>query len=555
MEQLQGLDASFLAMERANSPMHIGSILIYDQATAPNGLVRFKDFLKFTRDRMHLSKTMRQRLVKVPLGLDYPYWIEDPDFDLEYHIRHVGLPEPYDWRQLCILAARIFARPLDLNRPPWEYTIIGGLNNVEGIPKSAFAIVTKVHHAAIDGLSGIDLMEATHTLTPTTAPPNEKDEWEPEPLPNPAALFAKGYVKTVVNPVRQVSVAARAVPGVARTVRGMMKKEFGLDAARRAPKTRFNGKISPHRVVEGRMFPLADIKSLRALAEGCKVNDVFLAIIGGAMRRYLEEKGELPDASLTAMAPISVRGSGEKNAMGNQVAAMIAPLGTHIEDAKDRLAHVFEQTARSKAMTNALGARQMTEISKVSPMLFQSLAARLFTQLRLANRMKPVVNTVVTNVPGPPIPIYSSGAELVRMYGLICLFDGLGIAHVVQSYQDESMISFTACREMLPDPEVYAGYLEDSFAEYKSLLKTTAKTKRKSPARKRKPAAKKTSSTRQRAAAKTTSARKSPAAKTTTKKKPAAKPKPNTAATRRKPANSKAKTTKKSPAKKAAPRD
>ena len=538
MEQLQGLDASFLAMERVNSPMHIGSILIYDQASAPNGLVRFKDFLKFTRDRMHLSKTMRQRLVKVPLGLDYPYWIEDPDFDLEYHIRHVGLPEPFDWRQLCILAARIFARPLDLNRPPWEYTIIGGLNNVEGIPKNSFAIVTKVHHSAIDGMSGIDLMEATHTLTPTTAPPNEKDEWEPEPLPNPATLFAKGYVKTVVNPVRQVSVAARAVPGVARTVRGMMKKEFGLDAARRAPKTRFNGKISPHRVVEGRMFPLADIKALRALAEGSKVNDVFLAIIGGAMRRYLEDKGELPDATLTAMAPISVRDTGEKNAMGNQVAAMIAPLGTHIEDAKERLAYVFEQTSRSKAMTNALGARQMTEISKASPMLFQSLGARLFTQLRLANRMKPVVNTVVTNVPGPPIPIYSSGAELVRMYGLICLFDGLGIGHVVQSYQHESMISFTACREMLPDPEVYAGYLEDSYAEYMALLKPASKPKRK-------PAAKTSAPTQKRSTAKKPAARKSPAKKSTTKRATTTKSKA-AAAKRKTPAKPKAKTTRRS---------
>ena len=542
MEQLQGLDASFLAMERANSPMHIGSLLIYDQATAPNGLVRFKDLLQFTRDRMHLSKTMRQRLVKVPLGLDYPYWIEDPEFDLEYHIRHVGLPEPYDWRQLCILTARIFARPLDLNRPPWEFTIIGGLNNVEGVPDSAFAMVTKVHHSAIDGMSGIDLMEAIHTQTPTTAPPNEKDEWEPEPLPNPAALFAKGYVKTVVNPVRQVGVAARAVPGVARTVRGMMKKEFGLDAARRAPKTRFNGKISPHRVVEGRLFPLADIKSLRALVEGSKVNDVFLAIIGGAMRRYLDDKGELPDATLTAMAPISVRDTNEKNAMGNQVAAMIAPLGTHIEDAKERLEYVFEQTSRSKAMTNALGARQMTEISKASPMLFQSLGARLFTQLRLANRLKPVVNTVVTNVPGPPVPIYSSGAELIRMYGLICLFDGVGIAHVVQSYQDQSMICFTACREMLPDPDVYAGYLAESFREYVASLKPAPKPRRK-------PAAKKTAASKKRPAAKTSTARKPAAKKATAKKKSATKSKTAAASKRKAPAKSKAKTTRKTPAK------
>ncbi len=172
MRQLQGMDSSFVALEQRNAPMHIGSILIYDPATAPGGFVRFKDILAFFETRMPLSRTMRQRLVKVPFDLDYPYWIEDPDFDLEYHVRHLALPKPGDWRQLCIQAARIFARPLDLTRPPWEFAVIEGLDNVEGVPKGSFAMVTKVHHAAIDGMSGIDLMEALHTLDPAAPPPD-----------------------------------------------------------------------------------------------------------------------------------------------------------------------------------------------------------------------------------------------------------------------------------------------------------------------------------------------------------------------------------------------
>ncbi|MEM6410495.1 MAG: wax ester/triacylglycerol synthase family O-acyltransferase [Pseudomonadota bacterium] len=466
MEQLQGLDASFVALERQNSPMHIGSILIYDPSTAPGQFVRFKDILSFFEARLRLSKTMRQKLVRVPFSIDYPYWVEDADFDLEYHIRHVALPKPGDRRQLCIQAARVFARPLDLTRPPWEITVVEGLDNIPDVPKGSFAMVTKVHHAAIDGLSGIDLMQATHTMTPDTAPPNVPDEWRPDRKPNPVGMFAKGYVRAWLNPIRQVGVAAQSVPGVYRAARGLISREFDLGAAISAPKTRFNATISPHRVVEGQSFPLTDIKAMRALSEGSKVNDVMLSIVGGGMRRYLEHKSELPKSTLTAMAPISVRSDGEKNKMGNQVAAMIAPLGTHIADPAERLAYVHAETRKSKAMTNALGARQMTEASKVSPALFMALGAQLYSRLGLGDMMKPVVNTIVTNVPGPPVPIYSCGAQLVSMHGLLCLVDGVGIGHVVQSYMETATIAFTACRNIVPDPEFYAQCIYESYADY-----------------------------------------------------------------------------------------
>jgi diacylglycerol O-acyltransferase / wax synthase len=500
MEQLQGMDASFVSLETPNSPMHIGSILIYDPSTAPGGFVRFKDILEFYKSRMQLSKTMRQKLVRVPLNIDYPYWVEDPDFDLEYHVRHVALPKPGDWRQLCIQAARIFARPLDLSRPPWEFTIVEGLDNVPGVPAGSFAIVTKVHHAAIDGMSGIDLMQALHTQTPDEPAPTAPDKWKPDRDPNKLALFAKGYVRAWINPVRQIGVTARSVPGAYKTVRGFVKGDFDMDAAIKAPRTRFNTKVSPHRVTEGRSFPLKNISALRSLAEGAKVNDVMLAIIGGALNKYLTEKGDLPKTTMTAMAPISVRAAGEKNSMGNQVSAMIAPLGTHITDPAERMRYVFEQTSRSKAMTNAMGARQMAEMSKVSPQLFMALGAQLYSRLGIANVMKPVMNTIVTNVPGPPVPIYSFGAKLIHMQGLLCLMDGAALGHVVQSYIGQATISFTACRDAMPDPEFYAQCLQDSYEEMCAAAGvSTAPETPKAAEPKRPPSAKKSTTTKRKA--------------------------------------------------------
>ncbi|NQY15141.1 MAG: wax ester/triacylglycerol synthase family O-acyltransferase [Henriciella sp.] len=460
------MDASFVAMETPSSPMHIGSILIYDPSTAPGGFVRFKDILRFYEERMRFSKTMRQKLVKVPFNVDYPYWVEDADFDLEYHVRHVALPKPGDWRQLNIQAARLFARPLDLSRPPWEMTVVEGLDNVPGVPKGSYAIVSKVHHAAIDGMSGIDLMQALHTPTPDVTSPNEPDNWKPEKYPNRVGMFAKGYARAWINPIRQMGVSAQAIPGLYRAARGMIKGEFGLKAAIEAPKTRFNTKISPHRVVDGQVFELAHIKALRALADGAKVNDVMLTIIGGGLNKYLTHHNDLPKTTMTAMAPISVRTEGEKNTMGNQVSTMIAPLGTHIADPVERMAYVFDQTSRSKEMTSALGARQMTEASKVSPALFMALGAQLYSRLGVANYMvRPVINTVVTNVPGPPVPIYQAGAKLVSMQGLLCLLDGMALGHVVQSYVKEATITFTADRNVMPDPEFYSQCLRESFEE------------------------------------------------------------------------------------------
>ncbi|MEO0464522.1 MAG: wax ester/triacylglycerol synthase family O-acyltransferase [Pseudomonadota bacterium] len=513
MRQLQGMDSSFVALESPNSPMHIGNLLIYNPATAPGGFVRFKDILNFFESRMQLSKTMRQRLVRVPFDLDYPYWIEDPNFDLEYHVRHVALPKPGDWRQLCIQTARIHARPMDLTRPPWEFTVIEGLDNVRDFPPGCWAFVTKVHHAAIDGMSGIDLMEALHTISPNTAPPNAPDEWEPEKIPGAVELLGKSYVNALLNPMKQARVAAQAVPGVASAIKGLITRDFKVTSDYVPPRTRFNRSISPHRVVEGRSFPLKDVKAIRALSPEAKVNDVALAIVGGALNKYLTAKDDLPKSSMTAMAPISVRAGDEKGDMGNQVSAMIAPLGSHFADPAERLDYVFSQTKNSKALTNAIGARTMTEVSKVNPLLYMALGAQLFNRVSIAHRLAMPFNTVVTNVPGPPVHIYSSGSRMESMaLSLICLTDGLGLAHVVQSYVDEAIISFTACRDIMPDPEFYSECLQASFDD---LLAAAKAVEAQTPAVKKTPAKK--APAQKAAAPKRTAAPK----KTTTRKKPA----------------------------------
>lgn len=473
MEQMQGLDAAFVAFEQPNAPIHIGSMAIYDPSTAAGGFVRFKDILGFIEGRLQLAKMMRRRMVKAPFSIDYPYWVEDPDFDLEYHVRHAALPTPGDWRQLCILTARTFARPLDLTRPPWELLVVEGLDKVEGAPKGSYAILSKVHHAAIDGASGVDLMHALHTISPDI-PDSGVDRWRPERMPGQLGMFARGYVRGFVNPVRQAQLAVKSAPAALRLARGAMKGDFDIASTMKTPRTRFNGKVSPHRVVDGRSFALADVKAMRSLAEGATVNDVMLSIVGGAMRAYLANTNELPEETLAAMAPISVRSDEEKNTMGNQVTAMRAPLGTHIASAAARLEFVRDETGKSKAMTKAVGARRMTEISKLSPALYMGLGARVYSQWGLANRIKPLFNTVVTNVPGPPVPIYSTGARLVNIFGNLCVLDGVALGHVVQSYVDKITITATACRDAMPDPAFYSECLQASFDEHLAAAKALA---------------------------------------------------------------------------------
>lgn len=464
MEQLSGMDSAFLFLETSRTPMHIGGIAIYDPSTAPNSFVRFKDILKSIEARLHLAKSFRRKLANVPMSLDFPYWVDDADFDLEYHVRHIALPQPGDWRQLMIQAARLHSRPLDLTKPLWEFTVIEGLNNIPGVPKGSYAIVSKIHHAAIDGVSGVDIANAVHSLdvAGTVTPPNRP--WIPERTPTSIELLGRAQVNTLATPLRLARTIVNSAPGIARMIGGLARGNLRSSIGS-VPRTRFNGSVTMNRVVDGRDFSLAEIKEIRARLPGATVNDAVIAIVGGAMRKYLKAKSELPRESMVCMAPISVRTPGEKNSLGNQVSAMTIAIGTHIADPFGRLQFVHEEAQASKALTNAAGARQMTEFSQFMPSTLSGLAARLYVRLGLANRIAPMFNTVITNIPGPPVPLYMNGARLVTQYGLGPVFEGMGIIHPVFSYCGRITISFTSDRGIMPDPEVYAECLQESFEE------------------------------------------------------------------------------------------
>ena len=463
MQQLSGQDASFVYMETPSTPMHIGSVGIYDPSTAPNGFVRFKDILQFIESRLGGAKSFRERLVRVPFDLDHPYWIQDPDFDIEYHVRHIALPSPGDWRQLCIQVARLHSRPMDLTKPLWEFIIVEGLDNIEGLPKGCFALVAKVHHAAIDGMSGVEMSAAVHDLSPDKSNRYPEEGWKAEQKPGIGELLISGYFNTLRQPMRYIETVARSVPGLTRLANEIRKGDVSIAGARTPPKTRFNAKVSSHRVFDGVSFPLNDVRTIKSAVPGATVNDAILAIIGGGLRNYLNDKGELPEANLTAMAPISVRQEGEKAALGNLVSAMVVSLGTHIEDPMERLAHINADAINSKGLTNAVGARTLTDYSQLIPSGLAGLGARLYTRLGVANAMSPVFNVVATNVPGSRVPLYFCGAKMVKMYGLGPIFDSMGLINTIYSYVDEIAISFTCDRDMKPDPDVYAAALRRSF--------------------------------------------------------------------------------------------
>ncbi len=504
MEQLSPMDTAFLYLETPRTPMHIGSIAIYDPSTAPNSFVRFKDILNHIEERLHLAKSFRRKLANVPLSLDYPYWIDDPDFDLEYHVRHIALPQPGDWRQLCIQAARLHSRPMDLSKPLWEFTVIEGLNNVPGVPKGSYAIVSKIHHAAIDGVSGVDIMNAVHSLDPSGAISAPDRAWIPERTPTSVELLARAQLNTLATPVRLARMAGDVAPGLLKSAMGLIRGNFRTSIGR-VPRTRFNGSVTQNRVIDGRDFSLAEIKDIRLRCQGATVNDVVVTIVGGAMRRYLKGKSELPSESMVAMAPISVRAKDEKGALGNQVAAMTIPIGTHIADPLGRLQYVHEEADNSKLLTNAAGARQMTEYARLMPSTLSGLAARLYVRLGMANRIAPMFNTVITNIPGPPVPLYMNGARLVTQFGLGPVFEGMGIIHPVFSYCGRISVAFTSDRSIMPDPENYANCLQESFEELKAaamkrpvvapkvepvpvaVVPETAAPKKKAKSRKKKP--------------------------------------------------------------------
>jgi WS/DGAT/MGAT family acyltransferase len=463
MQQLSGLDATFINLETPSAPTHISSVAVYDQSTAPDGRVTFKGILANIESRLHLARCFRQKLVRVPLGFDHPYWIEDRDFDLEFHVRHIALPKPGDWRQLCIQVARLHARPLDLGKPLWEMYVIEGLDGVADLPVGSFAILTKIHHAAIDGISGVEMTAAVHDLEPNGVAPPPDHPWVPESEPSVFELAVRSTVNNIRQPFRFARILSEAAPPA---IRAMLEfREDEDDPSTEIPRTRFNGPVSPHRVFEAKSFSLADVKQIRKRVDGATVNDVILSVCGGALRKYLDHHRELPLESLSAFAPISTRTEAEKGTAGNQVSGMFVRLHTDESDPVRRLEKVRHTTQTSKEITKAVGARSMTDVTQTMPGALAGISGRLVARTGLISRLRPVANCVVTNVPGPQIPLYFTGAKMVGNFGLGLPMAGIGLFHCVLSYNGAITVSVTGCRDQMPDPSFYAECLDASFRE------------------------------------------------------------------------------------------
>jgi diacylglycerol O-acyltransferase len=470
MQQLTGFDSTFLYSETPRAHMAGGGVSIYDPSTAPGGKVTFKGILSHLEHRLHEARMFRQRLVRVPFDLDHPYWIEDPDFDLEFHVRHIALPKPGDWRQLCIQVARLVSRPLDLDRPLWEFYVIEGLDNVEGVPKGSFAVITKIHHAAIDGMSGMEMTSAIHDDSPDAEPPAPDTTWRPESIPSTGQLLSRAGLNNARRPMHFARVMGRTIPVLGR-LQNQIRRQTIQPPPTTIPRTRWSGPVTAHRVFDAVRFDLADMRSIKETVPGATINDVVLTVVGGGLRSYLLSKGELPHDPLIAMAPISVRSEAERGAAGNLVSGMFTTLATNIADPLERLIAVREGTHNSKEFANAVGARTLLDFADLMPGGLVGLGARTSARLSLANRLRPVFNTTVTNMPGPRHPLYMAGAKMVAMYGAGMIGDGMGLIHPVMSYCGDITISFTSCREMLPDPGFYADCLRESFDD---LAKATA---------------------------------------------------------------------------------
>ncbi len=478
MDQLSGQDAQFLYMESGDNLTHITSIGIFDPTTVPGKkIVRFKDILQHVSSRLHMNPVFRRKLVRVPLELDFPYWVDENNFDLEYHVRHGRLPEPGDWRQFTIHMARYHSRPLDMSRPLWEMFVVEGLDNIEGLPKGSYAIATKIHHAAADGTSLAEFFGAMADIDNkgTPAIPLNSAKLRRSPMPSLLDMGVRAAWHTVRSPVGMIDAVMRAAPSLYQLAQDAIR--LPKEQKYRVPDTRFNGPVSPSKMFDAIRVPLSDLKAIRLLAPGSTINDVILAVCGGGLRKYLLRHGELPEESLVAWVPINARQSSESGGEGksNHVTSMTAPIYTNIDDPVERLQLVMAATQKSKTAKSGVSARVMTDLSKHVPAATQVLASRLVLRAGAAAQM---CNLFISNVPGPQVPLYMNGARQVGLYGMAPLVNGMGLFIATPSYDGHVSFNITSTREVLPDIRFFLTCLKKSLAELKRATKPAKKKKR-----------------------------------------------------------------------------
>ena len=467
MQQLSGLDNSFLVMEAGGTLGHVGSLSFFD----PGGLGErsFKETLHATiEDRIHLLGPYRRRLVEVPLDLDRPFWIEDPDFDLDFHFRHIAVPPPGDDHQIAELVSRIHARALDRSKPLWEIYVIEGLAN------GRVGLYSKIHHCTIDGVSGAQMTQVLFDQDPAgDVVPLPDEPWQPDTIPGTAQMVVLGVVGLISQPGRIARTTYRTARtlwennealGAAARMLGIDKLPLAggwlrsrgpeVDADRipqtPAPRTPFNRSITAHRRFCFFSMSLPRFKAVKRTL-GVTLNDTVMAVSSAALRRYLQELGELPENPLIAMIPVSVRSASEKNQYANRVTSILGELATDEADPILRIQRIHRAMTESKRMQQAIPATMLTDWTEIATPLLLAQAARMAARTKILDRLNPPFNVIISNVPGPREPLYCGGAEMETYYPVSAVAEGQGLNITVISYRDRLDFGVIACRELVPD--------------------------------------------------------------------------------------------------------
>lgn len=476
LEPISGMDATFLYLERHNSPMHVGSVIIIE------GSLDFETFKKTIQSRLHQIPKMRKKLVYVPLSVDYPYWADDPDFDVDMHLNHIALPKPGGWKELRRVASDVFSDPLNQNRPLWSFTFIEGLDSVSQVPKGSVALVTKMHHVMIDGAAGAGLMSIIFDMMPNTKPIPEPRPYNPKPLPNELSLIATSAMSFAKNPFKFPKLIRNTLSATVKA--GFLSRASNAElptAPFTAPHTQLNGIVSPRKKWNSAILSLSRVKKLYKIM-GTTLNDVMLAICAGALRRYLLEKGKLPTKPLVAMVPISTRTAAESNTQGNQISNMLVQLATNIADPIERLEEIHENTVKGKTYQKAIGAKTLSSLAEVVPFGVANQAARLYSRFQMAEMHNPVFNVTITNVPGPQFPLYFREHKVHSIMGMAPILDGMGLIITILSYNGSITVSPTSDAKSMPEQGTFSGYILEAANELEAAIlayEKSGKTKKK----------------------------------------------------------------------------
>lgn len=463
-QQLGAQDAQFYYAQSPCNPTHVMAVCICEPSGKSGKQMTLDQLGRHIESRWQDSPILRQKLYHPPLTVDHPYWVEDEYFDLDAHLSSSQLAGPGDWAQFTRQVSRHFSRPMDMHRPLWDVHLLTGLSDIEDSHPESYAILIRIHHCAADGIGTAQLIAALCDGDKRGAPLQTlpRHPINPPTEPETSRVVTKALRNALAAPFKM----GRSLGKYAPEIFNSLSRE--QSAALPIPDSRFNGQVSPHKVFESVSFPLEAFKDIKRNVEGATINDVALAVVGGGLRRYLEKHGELPDQSLVSWCPVDARASGSAaEGAGNQLSGMAIAVGTDISDPLQRLRAVRSATAASKSAETGVGARLVTEMTQHIPAPAMLGLARLMS----GERFKPkFCNLFVSNVPGPPTPIYFQGAKVTRQFGLAPLGNGMGLFIAVGSYAGSLMLSIISDRNLLPDADFFAECLVQSFNELQQAI-------------------------------------------------------------------------------------